>query len=232
MKIGVLGDIHGNSLALEAVLKCAEREHVERLLITGDLVGYYFAVQDVLRLLKGWETVIARGNHEDMLAAVRSTPSLLEGIGEKYGGALAATLTELSEADLDKLCSLNHPVSLVVGNLKVLLCHGSPWDNNHYVYPDADAKTLDRCAITGFDFVIMGQTHYPLLRKIGNVTLLNPGSVGQPRNRKPGAQWALLDSFTGEVSLRNENYDYYRVAAEARLRAPELPFLSEVLTRT
>jgi len=232
MKIGVLGDIHGNSLALAAVLEHARRENIERLLITGDLVGYYFGATEVLRMLSTWDIVIARGNHEDMLAAARADPSLLARIGKKYGSGLAVALKELSGAELDMLCTLPHPVPLELGQVRVLLCHGAPWDINYYVYPDADEETLARCAVPGYDIVIMGQTHYPFLRRIGGVTLLNPGSVGQPRNRQPGAQWAILDSATGEITLRNERYDYTGVAAAARARHPELPYLSEVLTRT
>lgn len=232
MKIGVLGDIHGNSLALTAVLERARLEHVERLLITGDLVGYYFAAAEVLRMLSAWDAVIARGNHEDMLAAARADPSRFASIGKAYGSSLALALEELSEAELDMLCNLPHPVPLELGHLRVLLCHGAPWDNDQYVYPDADESLLTRCAIHGYDFVVMGHTHYPLLRKVGAVTLLNPGSVGQPRNRQPGAQWAVLDTDTSTVSLRNEHYDFTRVAAEARARHPELPYLAEVLTRT
>ena len=232
MKIGVLGDIHGNSLALAAVLERARLEHVERLLITGDLVGYYFAAAEVLRMLNAWDTVIARGNHEDMLAAARIDPSQLASIEKGYGSGIAVALKELSGADLDMLCELPHPVTLKLGNLCVLLCHGAPWDNDYYVYPDADDAVLARCAKSGHDIVIMGHTHYPMLRKIGDVTLLNPGSVGQPRNRQPGAQWATLDSDTGEAVLRNEHYDCAAVADAARARHPELPYLADVLTRT
>jgi putative phosphoesterase len=232
MKIGILGDIHGNSAALDAVLRAAAAEGVEKLLVTGDLVGYYFASADVLRMLSAWDTVIARGNHEDMLAAVRADPSRLPGIEKAYGSSLALALEELTQAELDMLCNLPHPVSLEIDGLRILLCHGAPWDNDQYVYPDADASLLTRCAINSYDFVIMGHTHYPLLRKVGSVTLLNPGSAGQPRNRQPGAQWAVLDTDSSAVTFRNEVYDCARVAAEARARHPELPYLAEVLART
>lgn len=232
MKLGVLGDIHGNSAALAAVLEQARAESVERLLITGDLVGYYFDAARVLAQLGDWDIVIARGNHEDMLAAARADRSQLEPIGRKYGSGIAVALEELSESELDLLCALPHPVPLKLGNLRVLLCHGAPWDNDSYVYPDADATTLARCAVPDYDIVIVGHTHYPLLRVVGGVTLLNPGSVGQPRNRQPGAQWALLDSSTGEITLRNEPYDSSAVAAQARTRHPDLPYLADVLTRT
>ena len=232
MKVGVLGDIHGNSPALAAVLDAARRENVERLLITGDLVGYYFDAAAVLRMLRAWDVVMTRGNHEEMLAAARADASRLPQIEMKYGSGVAVALEALSDADLDLLCNLPHPVPLELGRLRVLLCHGSPWDTNHYVYPDAEPEILRRCAAPGYDIVIMGHTHHPLQRQMEGVMLLNPGSVGQPRNRRPGAQWAILDTDTGVATLRSEAYDCGALAAEARARHPELPYLAEVLTRT
>ena len=232
MKIGILGDIHANSAALSAVLDAARSDGVERLLCTGDIVGYYFRAAEVVRMLREWDVVIARGNHEDMLEAARNDPSRLPGITRKYGGGLAVALDELSAMDLDWLCALPHPARVQVDGLRVLLCHGSPWDNDRYVYPDADDATLARCAATGEDLVVMGHTHYPLHRTMGDAVLLNPGSVGQPRNRRPGAHWALLDTATRAVTLRCETYDTAAVAREARERHPELPYLADVLTRS
>jgi predicted phosphodiesterase len=71
-----------------------------------------------------------------------------------------------------------------------------------------------------------------MVRDSGAVRLINPGSVGQPRNRQPGAQWAILDTSTRQVTLCCEDYDFHSVALEAAARHPELPYLSEVLVRT
>ena len=232
MKIGILGDVHGNSLALAAVLRAAADENVAKLLVTGDLVGYYFAPAEALRMLGTWDTVITRGNHEDMLAAARADPAVLAKIGRKYGSGLAVALEQMSGSEVDMLCSLPHPVRVELGGLRIMLCHGAPWDNNQYIYPDAGEQLLARCTVPEYDIVVMGHTHHPMMRRIGHLTLLNPGAVGQPRNRQPGAQWALLDSDTRDLSLRCERYDYAAVAADARARHPELPYLADVLLRT
>ena len=86
--------------------------------------------------------------------------------------------------------------------------------------------------IGGFDLVVMGHTHYPLVKKQGGTLLVNPGSVGQPRNRRPGAAWAIFDTADRTVQLRSESYDSSDLVRECRLRHPELPYLSEVLLRT
>jgi putative phosphoesterase len=231
MRLALIGDIHGNSAALRAVLSRAAAERVDALLVTGDLVGYYFDPRGVLDLLGPWSRYTVRGNHEDMLARARRDRQALAGIDKAYGSGLCMALDELPRHELDALSALPHPLDVVLDGRRILLCHGAPWDNDAYVYPDADETLLARCAVPGYDFVILGHTHYPMVRRIEGVTIVNPGSVGQPRNRQPGAHWALLDTRTGETDLRCESYDIASVAAEARRRQPELPYLAEVLER-
>jgi predicted phosphodiesterase len=121
----------------------------------------------------------------------------------------------------------------VCNGRKILLCHGAPHEIDYYVYPDSSLAVLDGAALTEFDLVVTGHTHYPMQKTLNEKTLLvNPGSVGQPRNRQPGAHWALYDTDSGEVSFRRESYNYSRLQAEARRRHPELPYLADVLGRT
>jgi putative phosphoesterase len=232
MKIGLLGDIHGNALALRAVLASARIEQVECLLVTGDLVGYYFAPDQVMELLESWDCHIVRGNHEDMLAAARRDPAILPEIEKKYGSGLHMAIKRLTDGQLDMLCNLSHPKHVNLDGRRLLLCHGSPWDNDEYLYPDSNEALLARCASPDIDMVILGHTHYPMMRHVGATLIVNPGSVGQPRSRSPGAQWALYDTATQKVSLRCESYDYRSVAEEARRRHPENSYLGNVLERT
>lgn len=232
MLLGLAGDIHGNDLALEAVLKAARTAGAEALLVTGDLVGYYYRPAAVLALLEGWTVRIVRGNHEDMLARSRTDARILDAFEGKYGTGLRAALDELSREQIENLCGLPHPLDLTLDSRRILLCHGAPWDSECYVYPDAAPDILQRCAIGGHDLVVLGHTHYAMAHRIGLTTIVNPGSVGQPRDRRPGAAWALYDTKTGAVSLRREPYDIERIVAQARARDPDLPYLANILTRT
>ena len=69
-------------------------------------------------------------------------------------------------------------------------------------------------------------------QKIGNTLVVNPGSVGQPRNRKPGAQWALYDTESKVLEFFNESYECSELVEECRVNSPQLPYLAEILTRT
>lgn len=231
MKIALLGDIHGNHLALRAVLTAAARRGVECLLITGDLIGYYFWPKEVLELLAPWNLHVVRGNHEEMISTVRSDPGALQGIELKYGNGLRVALESLSPKQLKWLENLPHPLRLELDGCEILLCHGAPWDLNCYGYPDADAAFFEKCAAHGDDFVVLGHTHYAFHRRCGKTVVVNPGSVGQPRDRKQGAHWSILDTSSREVTLLTENYDMAEVVKYARTFQPAVPYLADVLCR-
>lgn len=231
MRLALLGDIHGNHLALAAALAAARDAGVERLLINGDLVGYYFWPREVLGLLDGWQIDVVRGNHEAMLDEAQRDPEALRKIDRKYGTGLRVALRTLERAHLQWLQNLPHPLELRIEAQTFLLCHGAPWDLDQYVYPDAQPALLERVAAGGQDWVICGHTHYPMQQQVGRTRIVNPGSVGQPRNRQPGAHWALLDTATREVSQRCEPYDIAWVRAQAEEIDPEVAYLSSVLVR-
>lgn len=232
MKVALMGDIHGNDQALRAVLEAAAAAEVDRLLVTGDLIGYYFAPRQVLDLLSEWNVDVVRGNHEAMLSAARGDSAYLAQVEARYGSGVRIAIEELNSKQLDELCALPHPLELTIDGARILLCHGAPWDLDQYIYPDAPHELLSRCAEEGHDLVVMGHTHYPMLRRTGKTVLVNPGSVGQPRDRKPGACWALLDTENLTIELRRERYDSSNLIRECRLRHPGLAYLSEVLERT
>lgn len=232
MRVALLADIHGNCLALEAVLNAARRHGAERLLVAGDLVGYYFWPGEVLELLAGWDLSLAAGNHELMLAKARFNGDSLGEIERSYGCGVRLAAETLTAEQLDLLCGLPQSLPVDVGGRRLLLCHGSPWDIDQYIYPDAGEELLARCASQECDLLVTGHTHYPMSLRVGGTLLVNPGSVGQPRNRRPGAHWALFDTESGEATLCCESYDAGPVVAQSRLRHPDLPYLWEVLERT
>jgi len=159
-------------------------------------------------------------------------PESLHSVEAQYGGGLRVALEVLSAAQLTWLRGLPHPEVVEVDGRRILLCHGAPWDTDQYVYPDSNESLLRRCAQGGYDWVVLGHTHYPMLRPCDHTTVVNPGSVGQPRNRRPGAHWALLDTESGTIEQRCETYDIQWVIDHSRALQPGMPYLWNVLTRT
>lgn len=231
-KLALLGDIHGNRLALQAVLDEVAREGIDRLLITGDVVGYYFWPRECLEAILEWNVEIVRGNHEDMLLRARKDPDCARSLREKYGTGIEIALAELDESQLTLIESWPRATVVVADHRRLLLCHGSPRDTNEYVYPDAPPEQLASMVSDDASAIVHGHTHYSAVRSAHGRIIINPGSVGQPRNGQIGACWATYDIETGEAELRLTSYDVALVAEEARRRHPDLPYLHRVLRRT
>jgi putative phosphoesterase len=231
MKVAIVSDIHANASAFEAVLKAARAKNVDVFMIAGDLVGYYFEPQAVIQLVKSSEkpVYIVRGNHEDMLLKAMICPDQLEEITSKYGPGIEFALNQLTRSEVEWIANLPHPLEINDLDCSIVLCHGSPLSVDQYVYPD-------EILLSSFNelpnVLILGHTHYPFVKNVDRCLVINPGSVGQPRNRVPGAHWALLDTQTLNVDLLVEPYDSYDLQQRCIEVAPQHPYLREVLIRS
>jgi len=231
MKIALLADIHGNHHALSCVLKATEKAGCKRLLIVGDFVGYYYHPNRVFELLEGWEYDSVKGNHEAMLLQSIQNPEKLATYTRKYGSGLEYAIRKLGDRQIAYINSLQDSRELDIDGVKIMLCHGSPFDIDQYVYPDANEKKINACNAVNRQILVMGHTHYPMLKEVDGKMIINPGSVGQPRDRIPGACWASLDTETLEVEFHRERYDNASLVREVTELDPDIPYLAEVLTR-
>lgn len=231
MRLAALGDIHGNAAALQAVLSGAVREGAQALLITGDYVGYYYRPAEALAMLEGWTQWSISGNHERMLFDSHRDSVHLARCVRKYGSGLAVALDTLTTAQIGMLTSLPQTQRLEFDGVRVLLAHGTPWEPDEYLYPDAAEAKWVALLRSDADIIVLGHTHYRLVRQYDGCLVLNPGSVGQPRDFGPGASWALVDTESRTARLFSEEYNSSAVADEARRRDPEHPYLHEVLCR-
>jgi putative phosphoesterase len=230
MKIGLLADIHGNDLALSAVLTKALQEGVTELLVAGDIVGYYYNTGKVIEMLDDFPWFGVQGNHEWMLK------NLLDGsdpmpIYNKYGSSLNRAINTLPADQLERLCVLPHPRYHTVADCRIVVCHGSIKNRDRYIYPDSTEEERRHIHEDNTDLLLYGHTHYPIIWRGEFMDIVNPGSVGQPRDRKGGACWALYDTRTKTVELRRENYDLEPLIRQCYLIDPHLPYLHKVLTR-
>lgn len=231
LKIGLLGDVHGNCVALTAVLDAARREGIDRLILTGDFVGYYYEPALSLKLLDDWDWMSVRGNHEEILNDWINNHRRRE-IQTKHGSGHKIAANTLSSKTIARLENLPHPLETDIAGRHVMICHGSPWDISLYIYPDADTETKNRLDAISADIIIMGHAHYPFIWDLPNTKVINPGSVGQVRDRIPGACWAVWDTDSDNFSLRREQYSCGSMLEQCKKFDPEIPYLQAVLTRT
>ncbi len=229
MKFAILGDIHGNKFALKSVLDSIKKNHINKLLITGDLVGYYPFVKETIELLAPWEKIVVSGNHELMLKKCLENKNYLETITLKYGSSIKRAIKELNPKDLEFLTTLKHPIKLEIENKKIIICHGSPKKIDEYIYPDAEIGKITWLEELDADIIILGHTHYPMIKKYKNKIIINPGSVGQPRNINKNAQWVIYDTNKDLFKFMSEPYEVKKLVETVKKTDPNIPYLYKVL---
>lgn len=230
MRALVLSDLHANAEALRAVLSHVRRKKFDAVICLGDFVGYGAEpnqVLDSMRSLKGRKLYI-RGNHDRIVA------------GQEEGGAFNAAARVAAQWTQEHLSPPNRRFleRLPLGPIQrgeILLCHGSPDDEDEYLFHDLHASRVFEQ--TEAPIVLFGHTHLPAIFSIdqrgtvrgslvqGDATfrldgarrfLINPGSVGQPRDRNPRASFVILDTAKLRVQFFRVWYDVAKTQTAIR----------------
>lgn len=218
MKLLVLGDIHSNHTALKQVLEDAGSW--DMALCLGDIVGYGPDPGECISEVKMRGFRCVAGNHD---AAVAS--------GETWGfNPYAAAAVQINRRLLGMdavrwLGGLPSHLSLEVEGVRIALYHGSPRDPlNEYVFPHEAYVLAERLlGMAEADILLLGHTHIPYLIRVDGRYLVNPGSVGQPRDGDPRASYMLLEVEGGEVSIHHRRVEYDIDEVAGRMRRLGLP---------
>ena len=221
MRYLVLTDIHANLEALDACLVDARSRGYDKTLVLGDLVGYGADPNAVIERIRSLKPMaIVRGNHDKVASGLEQA----EGFNAVARSAAKWTLEVLQPEYRDWLAALPEgPINI---DELVEICHGSPFNEDAYIFDELDAvralKTSSR------PLCLFGHTHYPvtfelsadafdtlvpttasvaeLWLKEGAKYLVNPGSVGQPRDGDPRAAYAIVDTRRRCVELLRLTY--------------------------
>jgi len=224
MSVAILSDIHGNREALEAVLAALDSRSVQAIWCLGDLVGYNpdpdFCVDEILCRA----AAVVRGNHDKAVAGLLS----LEWFNPIAKEAVLWTRRASQPGTLERLARL--PEGPVQAGASAVLCHGTPTDEDRYmVERGAIADTLRWMRAGGPEARICfhGHTHLPFACSLrdgasrpeglptegeiglepGRIYLINPGSVGQPRDGIPLASFGILDADRSSYATLRVAYD-------------------------
>jgi putative phosphoesterase len=188
MKLGIVSDIHGNLAGLELAL--ANMADVDELLCLGDAIFDYRFSNEVVALLRERGAYLIQGNHEEVFFS--------------NAGIRAREREGIDPSLLAYLAEQPHRRELEFDGKRVLMVHSTPWEpRGEYIYPHS--ARLSRFAEADADFVLYGHTHAQLVRQLGSVTVINPGSAGDARDHRNDRQLscAILDTRTDEVTLIN-----------------------------
>ena len=223
MRFLILSDIHANIDALEAVLARAPRDSYDRCLVLGDLVGYGANPNEVVdRIFDREPEVIIRGNHDKVATGVEGVDSFNRIAAE----AARWTQKALTPANRARVAAL--PAGPKSVDRDVEVCHGTPFAEDTYVFDEEGAVRALESAHRPICF--FGHTHVPIAyvqngtklsvhhtqpggpeTTVVNVVkknryLVNPGSIGQPRDTDPRASYATYDSRKQRIEIRRVPY--------------------------
>ncbi|MEE0943630.1 metallophosphoesterase [Methanobrevibacter sp.] len=216
-KYAILSDIHGNLFALTEVINDLNNQNIDSIILLGDLIDYGMQSNEVIDYIKDnlSSKIICNiwGNHEKAIM----TPDFNHFSNQRGIDSAKFTLSQLTD---DSKAYLNNELihegkyEFNIADKKVLAIHGSLID---YYWKAISPNNLNG-DYSDYDVILSGHSHYPHvfqhfyqennpdMRNKKSVLFINPGSVGQPRNHNPNAQYAILDLDSMGVELRSIKY--------------------------
>lgn len=224
MRYLILSDIHANCEALSAVLAHVRRKRWDKAIVLGDVVGYGANPNQAVDMIRELKPLVAiRGNHDKVCSGIED--------GEMFNRvALQAamwTRRKLNPQNLRWLQAL--PEGPVVVDGAFAVSHGTPIDEDAYIFGEIEALNVFRQ--TAFPLCFFGHSHFPVVFGLspdaiqtvltkppsfhfrlepGVRYLVNPGSIGQPRDGNPLASFAMFDSETRAVAIYRVPYKIER----------------------
>lgn len=231
MKLLLIADIHANYEALQTVLEVPH----DRVICLGDIVDYGPDPDKCIDLLRKEKIPTIRGNHDNAVAFKMDCHC-----GYKYKHLSIATREYtweiLDGSQMEYLQKLPLVLREEIDGKRLFITHASPRSIYEYIKPETPdedilAMLAEPMEPMDAEFLVVGHSHIPLKRKLGDVTIINPGSVGQPRDGDTRAGCAVFDTKTGEVELLRLEYDIEAVCAKIEERMQNADELTAILRR-
>ncbi len=170
------------------MLRRLDDDGVDDILCAGDIVGYNAMPNEVIDTLRKRKAICILGNHDR--SALNADYDAMNALAV---AAVRWTVSALKAENMDFLKGLHDSAKLD----DVAVFHGSPFGRDDYTYEDMVDDRL--AARSGKPYTVLGHTHVPFIRKLASATVLNPGSVGQPRDGDARASCAILSASGGTI---------------------------------
>jgi len=171
-------------------------------------------------LIKKKATCI-KGNHDRILLKYLKNKKKIKFLASKYGNSIYKNLENLEEKHIEYLKSLPRTLSISINKKKILIAHGSPWKSNFYFYKNNKSRWKKKIMRYNKDIFILGHTHHPMKVILDDKKIiLNPGSVGQPRDNSQKACWLLLNVKTMSFKFMKTFYNKKKLISQIRKYDP------------
>jgi len=224
-KIALIGDVHANLPALEAVLAHARLQGATAIWNVGDFLGYGAFPNEVVQRLRNEGALSILGNYDIKVLRFKARDKKWRKskLPEKYL-AFQWAHNNLSKENRRYLKGLPEECRLEVAGRRVLITHGSPVSNEEHLLPETpEARLRELAGVTQAEIIICGHSHRPFVRTVEGAVFINTGSVGRPDDGDPRSCYALLEVDQGVFKVQHFRLEYDVTQAVAALRAHGLP---------
>jgi putative phosphoesterase len=230
-RIALLGDVHANLPALEAVLAHAQTQGVEQLWNIGDFLGYGAFPDQVIKRMRKKEVVSIIGNYDlKVLNFPKKDKKWRKNKHPLKWLAFKWAYEQLSRKNRKYLRSLPDQKYIVIGGRGFLLVHGSPVSNEELLLPDTpEVRLLELSQLVQETHgaqvaaVICGHSHQAFTRQVAGIWFINTGSVGRPDDGDPRAAYAILEVLSDDLQVRHFRLAYDVKRAVDAIRENDLP---------
>jgi putative phosphoesterase len=215
LKIAFISDVHANLPALEAVLEDMSSRGVRTVYCAGDILGYYTYPDQTIETLKHRGVICIAGNHD------RAVLVGAKGMNSIAASAIEWTRGHMSPSSFEFIRELPNSLHRPIEGVMTAVHHGSPRFMSEYIFEEHVSEEL--LDVAGAKLLVLGHTHIPYIAHFTSGIVLNPGSVGQPRDGDPRASYALLSSSEWSFEILRVDYDRELVMHEVlRNGLPEM----------
>jgi putative phosphoesterase len=215
MKIAFISDIHGNALALDAVLHDIKSQEIDKIYVLGDLCYRGPEPKRSLDLIRALDTEVIKGNADEWVVRGILDGEVPSKVIEMMNEERQWTVSKLEQTDIDYLKALPTQISCKFNNIEIFGFHATPESMFDVVLPHEDDAALETRLMqsTNAQINIYAHIHKPYIRYINGKIIMNIGSVGLPFDGMTKASYGIVevedDGF--ETSIRRISYDIEKV---------------------
>lgn len=223
MKLVFISDIHSNSNYLSTIQKQIEEEKADMLFFLGDAIGYYDNPNYILDWLRNINAHCIKGNHEKYFLDELDYDKKLENI---Y--LVKNNKKNISETNKEFINKWPETLDIIIDQKRFLMVHGDIESSENHTY---DINTINKELFEKYDYYVFAHTHIPLVQYSYGCCIINPGSIGQPRDYTKQSSYIVVDTNTQDITIKKVNLNYEEYCQKLELKSYDKKVV-DILKRT